>query len=163
MQTLTRWADIAVFFCVIGEFILAEQTRFDRGTALRARHVGHHPRLLAGLDVLDLKITLVGYDVDRLDTESLLRRLRGLRQQANVDHLVGDLLLHDQLVLGIDCDLNVVAHSNMRVGGHRPAIGIGQRDLVFPGPLQLFQHSRASRAPLADRGDLLSQVRDLCN
>ena len=75
-------------------------------------------------------------------------------------HLVGNLLLDDQLVLRIDCDLGVVADGNPRVRRHRPTVGIGQRDLVLAGPLQLFQHDLAPRAPLADRGDLLSQVLD---
>src|SRR5271165_3078311 len=62
MKTLTRRANITVAGCVVMEFILAEQTRLDRGASLGTRHVGHDPGLLAGLDVLDLEITLVGYD-----------------------------------------------------------------------------------------------------
>jgi hypothetical protein len=51
--------------------------------------------------------------------------------------LVGDLLLNDQLVLGIDRDLHVVADRHMRVRRQRAAVGIGQRDLVLPGSIQL--------------------------
>jgi hypothetical protein len=40
------------------------------------------------------------------------------------------------------------------------AVGVGQRDLVITGPLQLFQHVLASRASRADRGDLFGQVLD---
>ncbi len=57
---------------------------------------------------------------------SVVRRRRDLHQQPNVDDLVGDLLLDDQLVLGIDGDLNVVAYGNMGVRCHRPAVGVGQ-------------------------------------
>jgi hypothetical protein len=38
--------------------------------------------------------------------------------------LVCDLLLDDQLVLGIDGDLHVVTDRNMRMRRHRPAIGV---------------------------------------
>jgi hypothetical protein len=40
--------------------------------------------------------------------------------------LVGDLLLHYQLVLGIHGDLSVVTHGDTRMRRHRPAVGIGQ-------------------------------------
>jgi hypothetical protein len=65
------------------------------------RHVGYHSSLLTGLDVLDLEITLVGHDLDRLNAENLFRGHGGLRQQPHIDDLVGDLLLDDQLVFGV--------------------------------------------------------------
>ena len=160
MKTLTGRAKIAVAGWVVAELILAEQARPDRGTALRARHVRLDPGLLAGLDVLDLEIAPVGHDRDCLDPENLLCRFGGLRQQTHVHDLVGDLLLDDQLVLGIDRDLHVVAHGNTRVRRHRPAVGVGERDLVLAGALQLRQHVLVALAPLADRGDLLGQVLD---
>ena len=160
MQTLTRRADKTVAGCVVAELIFAEQARPDRRASLGARHIGLDPGLLAGLDVLDLEVALVGHDRDCLDAENLLRRFGGLRQQTHVDDLVGDLLLDDQLVLGIDRNLHIVAHGNTRVRRHRPAVGIGQRDLVLSGPVQFRQHGLAARAPLADRGDLLGQVLD---
>jgi hypothetical protein len=93
---------------------------------LGPRHIGLDPGFLAGLDVFDLEITLVDHDRDCLDAKDFFCRLRGLRQQTHVHDLVGDLLLDDQLVLHIDCDLNVVAHGNTRVRCHRSAVGIGQ-------------------------------------
>jgi len=83
-----------------------------------------------------------------------------LASLAHVEDLVADLLLHDQFVLGIDRDLHVVAHRNTRVRRHRAAVGIGQRDLVLAGAVQLCQHVLAACAPLTDGGDLLGQV---CN
>jgi hypothetical protein len=144
VKTLTSRANIAVRGFVVLELVLAEEARLDRRTALRTRHIRLDPGLLAGLDILDLEITLVGDDVDRSDTEDLFRRLCRLRQQpssghstklclaeplaslAHVDDLVGDLLLDDQLVLHIDRDLSVVAHGNSCVRRHRAAVGIGQ-------------------------------------
>ena len=63
----------------------------------------------ASIDILDLEVTLVGDDGDPLDAENLLCRFGGLCQQTHIDDLVGDLLLDDQLVFGIDGDLHVVA------------------------------------------------------
>jgi hypothetical protein len=160
MQSLSRGTNIGVAVGVISEFILAEQTCLDRRASLGTRHIGFHPSLLASLDFLDLEITLVGHDVDFLDAENLLRWLRCLRQQPHVDNLVGDLLLDNEFVLGIHRDLNVVAHGNPCVCRHRPAVGVGEGDLVLSSLIQTGQHLLASRAPLADRGDLLRQVLD---
>src|SRR5215467_14473449 len=102
MKTLPGRANVTVAVWVVAALILAKQAGLDRGTSLWTRHVGRDSSLLAGLDVLDLAITLVGHGIDCLDAKDLLRRLRSLRQQTHVDNLVGDLLLlHDQLVFGI--------------------------------------------------------------
>ena len=133
MKTLTCGTEEAVAGWVVAELILAEQARSDRRTTLRARHIRVDPGLLAGLDVLDLEITPVGDDRDPLHAENLLCRFGGLCQQTHIHNLVGDLLLDDQLVLGVDRDLHVVAHRNMRVRRHRSAVGVGERDLALPG------------------------------
>jgi hypothetical protein len=51
--------------------------------------------------------------------------------------LVRDLLLDDKLVLGIDSDLHVVAHRNMRMRRHRSAVGVGEPDLALPRLVEL--------------------------
>jgi hypothetical protein len=55
----------------------------------------------------------------------LFCRLRRLGQQTHIEDLVRDLLLDDQLVLGIDRDLHVVPDRNVRVRRHGPAVGVG--------------------------------------
>ena len=62
--------------------------------------------------------------------EPLLCRFGGLCQQTHIHNLVRDLLLDDQLVFGIDSDLHIVAHRNMRMRRHRSAVGVGKRDLA---------------------------------
>jgi hypothetical protein len=74
--------------------------------------------------------------------------------------LVGDLLLDDQLVLGIDGDLHIIAHRDMRMRRHRSAIGVGERDLTLPRLIQFRQHVLVPLPPLTDCGDLLGQVLD---
>src|SRR5580700_2889881 len=160
MKTLTRWAEKAVAGWVVAEFIFPEQARSDRRTTLRTRHVRVDPGLLAGLDVLDLEITPIGHDRDPFHSENLFCRFGGLCQQTHIDNLVGDLLLDDQLVLGIDGDLHIVAHRDMRMRRHRSAVGVGERDLALPRLVQFRQHVLVPFTPLANRGDLLSQVLD---
>ena len=110
---------------VVGEFVLPEQARPDRWTTLRPRHIRLHSGFLAGLDVLDLEIPAIGNDRDLLHAEDLLGRLRRLGQLAHIEDLVRDLLLDDQLMLGIHSDLDVVADGNMGVRRHGAAVGVG--------------------------------------
>jgi hypothetical protein len=57
-----------------------------------------------------------------------------------------------------DCDLRVVADANLRMGGHRPAVGIGQRYLALAGPVKRRQQRPVPVACFADRRDLVSKV-----
>src|SRR5438270_2029168 len=160
MKTLTCRAQKAVAGWVVAELIFREQARSDRGTTLRTRYIRLDPGLLAGLDVLDLEITPISHDRDPLDSENLFYRFGGLCQQTHIDNSVRDLLLDDQLVLGIDGDLHVVAHRNMRMRRHRSAVGVGERDLALPGLVQFRQHVLVPLTPLPNRGNLLGQVLD---
>jgi hypothetical protein len=36
----------------------------------------------------------------------------------------------------VDRDLDIVADADLRMGGHRPAVGIGQRNLALSGAAQ---------------------------
>jgi hypothetical protein len=81
---------------------------------------------LAGFDVLDFEVAAIGDDVDRLDVQNLAGRFCGLRQETHVDDLVGHRLFDDQFVFRVDGDLYVVADSDLGVGGHGAAVGIGQ-------------------------------------
>ena len=116
------------------------------------------PRRLAGFDVVALEVAAIGDDVDRLDIQNGAGRFSGLFQQAHIDDLIGHRLLDDQLVFGVDSDLNVVADGDLGMGGHRPAVRIGQRHLSFATVLQLLKHRRIASALVAQRCDLLSQI-----
>ena len=160
MKTLTCRAQEAVAGWVVAELIFTEQARSDRRTTLRTRDVRVDPGLLAGLDVLDLEIAPISDDRDPLHAENLFCRFGGLCQQTHIHNLVRDLLLDDQLVLGVDRDLHVVAHRNMGMRRHRSAVGVGERDLALPRLVQLRQHVLVALTPLPNRGYLLSQVLD---
>src|SRR5512132_892042 len=77
--------------------------------ALRPGDVGRDARVLARLHVLAFVVAPVGDGVDPLDAEHLLGGTGGWRQQAEVAAGIGDVLLDDQLVLGVERDLGVVA------------------------------------------------------
>ena len=69
-----------------------------------------HPARLTSFNVADVVVALVGYGVDPLDREILPGSHRRVRQQADVRHVVVNLLLGNQVVLRIHRDLDVVAH-----------------------------------------------------
>ncbi len=58
---------------------------------------------------------------------------------AHVDNPVGHSLLDEHFVLRVDHYLRVVADAGLRMGGHRPAVRIGQGYLVLAGPLELHR------------------------
>ena len=120
--------------------------------------MGNTTSLLAGLDVLALEVAAVGDDIDCLDFKDRAGRFDGLHQQAHVHDLVGHRLLDNQLVLGVDRHLHVVADADLRMRGHCAAVGIGQRYLVLAGSFELGQHRVVAAALLAQRRDLLGQV-----
>jgi hypothetical protein len=64
------------------------------------------------------------------------------------------MLLDDELVLGIDRHLRIVADGRLAMRHHRARVGIGKRDLALAAGLQLVQHRLADLAPLTHLGDL---------
>jgi hypothetical protein len=54
---------------IVAELLLGEEALARRRSALRLGDMGREPRLLAGLDVLDLEVTPIGDDIDALDVE----------------------------------------------------------------------------------------------
>ena len=59
----------------------------------------------------------------------------------HVQHLVADFLFDDQLVLHIHGKLDVVAHAYLGHARHRPAVRIGQPDLILAAAFQFIQHA----------------------
>ena len=54
--------------------------------------------------------------------------------------------------------LNVVADADLRMRGHGAAVGIGQRDLVLAGSVELGQHRFVTAALFVERRNLFGQV-----
>ena len=87
---------------------------------IRLRNIGCDAGCLAGLNVFDLAVTAIGHRINLLDSEALASRDYRLRQQAEVRDLAVNLLLGDQVMLGVHRDLSVVAHSHADASLHRP-------------------------------------------
>jgi len=80
-----------------------------------------------------------------------------LAELGSVTASVGHLVSHDQVVLGIDRRLHVVAdhrHAGIAVRGHGTCIGVSQRDLTVRRSPNLLTHT-------AQRLHLLPKVMDL--
>ena len=77
---------------------------------------------------------------------------------------VGDFVGDDQMVLGVDRGLHVVADDAgaPATGGHRARIRIGQRDLLVGCVLQLLSNLVQALHLLFDRGDLLLEPGQPC-
>ena len=135
---------------VVAKLVLAKEALADRGAALRSGNVRNAAGLLAGLDVFSLEVAAIGHDIDCLDAEDFAGWLCGLSKQAHVYDLVGHGLLDDQLILGVDRDLNVVADADLRVRGNRPAVWIAEprvklRSLLLIGLIRVPSTANKSR------------------
>src|SRR5471030_3349072 len=157
-QFVTSRTSIGVPLWIVAKLVLAEEPFAYRRAALGPGNVRRQTGLLASLDVLGPEVARVRDDVDLVYFEDFAGRLGGRLQQPHVDDLVGHFLVDDQLVLGVDGDLDVVADSDLGVRRHGAAVGIGQRYLVFARALELPQHGVVSTAFLAQGLDFLSEI-----
>ena len=70
----------------------------------------------------------------------------------HVDHVAvwsAHRLLDDHFVHCVNSDLTIVADANLRVGGHRPAVWIGQRYLGLTSSFEFRRHHFVVAALLA--------------
>jgi hypothetical protein len=110
------------------------------------------------VNVLDLEVAAIGDDVDPFHTKDRLGRFGRLRQEAHVDNLVRHLLFDDQLVLRIHRDLDVITDRDMRVPGHRSAVGVCQRYLSLARAIEFREQRLGPITSPANGGDLLGEV-----
>src|SRR5207302_3553214 len=86
----------------------------------------------SGQDLVTAEIAAVGQGSDLLATWGVLCLERHGRKLMTVVSLIGHLVGDDQMVLGFDGDLHIVADrgGTLAAGRHRSGVGIGQRDLL---------------------------------
>ncbi len=154
---MAAWAAVEVSCWIIEEFVLGEATLADSSAALRTGDVRRDTDSLAGCDILALIVSHVGHRIDPLDTEQFSGRTRSLRQQTKVAAGVSNMLLDDQLVLGIDGNLRVLADTNFWMGRHSARIGVRQRYLALAAGDQLGQHGFKCLATLTHLHDFRRQ------
>ena len=91
---------------------------------------GVTPVPFAREDLVAVEVAAVGQGGDLLAARGLLCLERHGRKLMAVVPLIGHLLGHDQMVLGVDDDLYIVADGSgaFAAGRHRTGVRIGQRD-----------------------------------
>ena len=125
------------------------------------RHL--NPGISAGLDLLPAVVAAIGNCLQFVDAKHLLGprgyvgKLRPIR--AAIRHFVCD----DEMVLGVDGDLHVVADDAgaAPARGHRTAVGIGERDLLVRRGQHLFLIGFEALHLACELGELLLEMRGL--
>ena len=107
------------------------------------------------LDLLTVIEAFVGYRVQLLHLQHLFSRLSHWCQLILVGHGRGDLMRHNQLMLRVDCHLDVVADIHALSDRHRSAVGVGERDLGFATGGQCLLHLLVVLLALAELRDAL--------
>jgi hypothetical protein len=128
----------------LDKVLLAKGPRASRPDVIGLGSVTAIPNLLQARISLAAIIAPVGNGFEFFDTEDILCPRGDVGElcpvRAGVRHLVG----HNQVVLGINGDLNVVTDDagTAATGCHRAAVGISQGDLLV---------GRSKHLPLIDR------------
>lgn len=136
-QRLPGWATIRIGFGHIDEVPLAEEAHGLVVGGLRSRYVSRDTGLLTRHDLLAVEVTAIGDDLKMLDLHGGVRTLRHRRQPTAIVTDAGDVVVDDQVVLGVHCqDIMVRVHFQPAVLGHKPvswiAVQLDQRASVTP-------------------------------
>ena len=103
-----------------------------------------------------LEVTAVGHHGERVDAHGRARLFGHRRQLVAIDTLGDDFVRHDQMVLGIDRGLHVVADDATVAALHRARIRVGQRQLLIGAGEHLrFEHLELLHLLLQGRNLLL--------
>lgn len=141
-QLLTSRAAIDVGLGVVGEVGLHIEALLPVARGLGAGNRGDDARLVAGEDLAAAEVAFVGNSVQLGAAERALggggHRLQLVAVVPGICDVMGD----DQVRLGIDRGLDIVAHQAavLRARGHGPRVWIGQRDLSIWSILQIALH-----------------------
>ena len=133
---------IAVLLSVENEVRHGEEAALGVGRCLCLGNAGHNAGALAGQYLVAVVIAAVGQHRELLASGRIQRLLPDRGQLRPIAADVGDLVRDDQMVLGIDGHLDIVADDTgaLAAGRHRPGLGIGQGDLFVRCGLDLLAH-----------------------
>src|SRR6476646_5929968 len=114
----------------------------------------HGPNLFA------VEVTAVGDGIELLHAQRRLGLVGHMGELRSVSPVVGYLMHNDQMMVGLDGNLNVVADDTgtAAAGGHRAGIGIGQRYLLVRGSEHLHLEKLETPHLLLQRLDLLFEA-----
>ena len=147
-QRRARWTAINVGFSVIAERFMGEAALlFQAPCSSGRRDIGDNAAFLAFLQGRAIVIAGVGDRLQCLHSQSLFCRLGHLVKLARIVAVVDDLARSDELVLGIDRDLDVVAGDDMASLRQKPGVCIGGRQLGLAAVLQSIKIGLGLRPP----------------
>lgn len=137
---------------VVEEVGLHEHALAAVAGGFRARHRHGDAGFVTGKDLGAAEVALVGDGMQLLAPQRRLGRRRHRAQLRAIEALIGDLVGHDQVGLGVDGTLDIVANQPAEPGAgrHRAGIGIGQGNLSVGGIGQGFVHCLEARDLLPD-------------
>src|SRR3972149_2639537 len=121
-------AAVAVVVGIVAEVFFAEEAQGGVGGGVGFGDVGGDARLEASFDLQAVVIAHVGEHIEAVHAERLLGAQGHGAEQALFGDRVGQLVVDDELVLGIDGDLGVIAEVGdaAAADGHGAAVGIGE-------------------------------------
>jgi len=121
--------------------------------------IGTTPVSVARQNLVAGKVAAVGQGGYLLTARGLLRLQRHRCKLMAIIPLIGHLVGYDQMMLGVDGNLDIVADGGgtFAAGRHRPGVGIGQRDLLVGRVLDRLLHYLQGLHLLAQAGNLLLQ------
>jgi len=127
-QFLTRRASIDIFIGQINKVLLAKAAFRFRARSLRLRQRNGDAALLAGQDLLAVKVAAISHSFELVHMQRGLCCLCRVRKMCRVIANVRHLMRNDQLMLGVDGGLHIVPDDTgpAATRRHRSAIGIGQ-------------------------------------
>ena len=141
-QMLAGRTGVAVIPDVVDEVGHGEEAALGVAGCLCLGNAGQNSAAFAGQHLVAVVIAAVGQHGDLLASGRIQRLLPHRGQLRPVGADVGDLVRDDQMVLGIDGHLDIVADDAgaLAAGRHRPGVGIGQGDLVVGRCFDLPSH-----------------------
>ena len=162
-QPLAGRTTIDIIRGVIDKVLLAEAPLGFGAGRLRLRQRHGDAGIGAGLDLTAFVVAAVGDGLERLGAQFLPRLAGDIGKLAPVGSDIGDLMDDDEMVLGIDGRLRVVADNAgvLAAGCHRARIRVGQRDLLVRARLQFVVDRVEAGDLLLQLGELVLEARDL--
>src|ERR1700751_2430619 len=158
-QMLAGRAGVMILLSIVDEVLPGEQAALGVARCQCLWHTGQYAGVLACQYLIAVEIAAVGHGGDLLAARGLLCLERHGRKLVAVVPLIGHLVGYDQMVLGVDGDLYIVADGGgtFAAGRHRTGVGVGQRDLLVGCVLnRLLHHLQGAHLP-TQAGNLLLQ------
>src|ERR1700676_38099 len=127
-QSLPSWTAIGVLLRQIRKVLLTEAPVRFGPRRLRLGQSYRDAGLVAREDLQAAEVAAIGNGFERLSLQNTLRLLGHIGKLCPISAGVRYLMRHNQMMLGIDGDLHVVADDagTAPAGCHRTAVGIGQ-------------------------------------